>query len=211
MMNKKGYFISVEGTDGSGKSTQVELLIEYFKASAKEFIYLREPGGTKISEQIREIILNSENVEMHKETEMFLYAAARAQLVNEVIQPALDEGKIVICDRFVDSSFAYQSFGRGIPYETVKAVNDIAVGGRMPDMTLLFDLSPADAAARRKARGEVGDRLENEGSDFHTAVYRGYKSLAERMPERIKVIDANRTIEEVHNDVISLIEELVQG
>lgn len=210
-MNKKGYFISVEGTDGSGKSTQVELLIEYFKASEKEFIYLREPGGAKISEQIREVILNSENVEMHQDTEMLLYAAARAQLVNEVILPALDAGKIVICDRFVDSSFAYQSFGRGITYETVKAVNDIAIGGRMPDMTLFFDLSPEAAAARRQARGEAGDRLENEGSAFHKAVYEGYKTLAENMPDRIKVIDAGRTIEEVHADVIKLIEELVQG
>lgn len=210
-MNKKGYFISVEGTDGSGKSTQVKLLIEYFKASEKEFTYLREPGGAKISEQIREIILNSENVEMHKDTEMLLYAAARAQLVNEVILPALDADKIVICDRFVDSSFAYQSFGRGIPYEMVKTVNDIAISGRMPDITLFFDLSPEAAAARRLARGEVGDRLENEDAAFHKAVYEGYKTLAEKMPDRIKVIDARRTIEEVHADVIKLIEELLQG
>ena len=206
---KKGYFISVEGTDGSGKSTQIELLNEYFKKTDKDFIYVREPGGTSISEQIRGMILNKDNAEMCPQTEMLLYAAARAQLIHQVIIPALNEGKIVICDRFVDSSFAYQSFGRGIPLETVMSVNDSAVDGVMPDLTLLFDLSPEDAALRRKERGEAEDRLESESGKFHADVYRGYKTLADMMSDRIKVIDARMSREEIHKEVIRLIEELL--
>lgn len=205
----KGFFISIEGSDGSGKSTQIERLKEYLIEKKVDAVFLREPGGTNIGEKIRDVILDVSHKKMADVTEMLLYAAARAQLVNEVIIPALETGKTVVCDRFVDSSYAYQSFARGLKLEDVRKVNDLAICGIMPDLTLFFDISPEEALARRHNASEA-DRLELESSQFHRDVYRGYKFLAEESPERIKVIDARKSMDSVENEVRSLIDELLK-
>ncbi|MEI6131491.1 MAG: dTMP kinase [Bacillota bacterium] len=205
----KGIFISIEGTDGSGKSTQIELLKEYLAAKKVDSIFLREPGGTEISEKIRDIILDVGNKGMSATTEMLLYAAARAQLMHEVILPGLSEGKTVVCDRFVDSSYAYQSFARGLGIDAVRDANRHAIAGVMPQMTLFFDISPQEALARRLSATSA-DRLELEPEQFHIDVYNGYKVLAASEPERIKVIDARRSIDEVATEVRALIDGLLE-
>ncbi len=196
----KGFFISVEGTDGSGKSTQLELIREYFKERKIDALFLREPGGTAISEKIRNIILDKENDRMAAETEALLYAASRAQLVKEVISPAIEAGKNVVCDRFLDSSIAYQSYGRGLGFDMVFNINSYGVGGLMPDITLFFDLPP-EKGILRKASQQSLDRLELEGDDFRRRVYKGYVELCERFPTRIKRLDASLSIEEVFESV----------
>jgi len=199
-MIKHGLFITVEGTDGSGKTTQINMMKEYMQDRGYKVLVTREPGGTRISEMIRTIILDPQNSEMGIITEMLLYAAARAQLVSEIIKPAVLEGKIVICDRFVDSSYVYQGFGRGIGMETVKSVNSAAADGITPDITFFFDINPEVALSRRMASTGM-DRIEKEKIDFHMRVYSGYKALAAMYPERIKTLDGSRSIEEIFNDV----------
>jgi len=200
----KGVFISIEGSDGSGKSTQIELLKEYLGSRDIQATFLREPGGTAISEKIRDVILDIENSKMCDMTEMLLYAAARAQLVYEVIIPQVEAGRIVICDRFVDSSYAYQSFARGLRLEDVRSVNYMAIKGFMPDLTLFFDISPQDALDRR-LKATAADRLEKEPQRFHQDVYEGYQFLAAQAPGRIKVIDATKGIDQVADEVRKLI------
>lgn len=206
---QKGCFVTIEGTDGSGKSTQVKFIKEYLTDRRIDFIMLREPGGTKISEKIRELTLDTGNMEMVYTTEVLLYAASRAQLVGEVIKPALEQGKVVICDRFVDSSYAYQSYGRGIPMETVKAANQIALSGIMPEMTIFMDIPP-ELALSRRMRASTADRLEMEKIEFHKRVYKGYKELALLEPERIKTIDAKKRKAEVWLDIRKLLENLIK-
>lgn len=206
----KGLFITVEGTDGSGKTTQIALLEQYLNSKGFGVVLTREPGGTSISERIREIILDPRNTEMGHIPEMLLYASSRAQHVFEVIKPAVAAGKIVICDRFVDSSYVYQGFGRGIDLSIVEEVNRIAMDGSFPDVTFFFDLSPEIALGRRiKATG--ADRIENEKMEFHMKVYEGYKKLALRYPERIKSIDSNRSVEEIFKDVKTHVDKLIKG
>ena len=199
-----GKFITVEGTDGAGKSTQIKLLVDYLTGRGLQVVVTREPGGTNISEKIREIILDVENIEMDNVTEAFLYAASRAQHVSEKISPALKEGKVVICDRFVDSSVAYQSYARGLSLNLVEDINFYAVSGIMPDLTLFFDMPPRVGIARKKDM-HVLDRIEKEKMDFHEKVYNGYKELLEKYPERIKWIDARKSIDEVHLQVLNVI------
>lgn len=196
----KGLFITTEGTDGSGKTTQIQLLYDYLVDCGYDVILTREPGGTQISEKIRHILLDIENKNMGILTEMIMYAASRAQIISELIRPSLELGKIVICDRFVDSSYVYQGFGRGIPLETIKAVNDIALDGISPDITLFFDISP-DIALERRKNATGADRIENEKLEFHMNVYNGYKKIAAIYPERIKTIDSTKTIAEIFIDV----------
>lgn len=205
---KRGLFITAEGTDGSGKSTQISLMKEYIKEKGYEVVLTREPGGTIISEKIRQIILDPGHTGMGKVTEMLLYASARAQLVSEVIKPAVEGGKIVICDRFVDSSYAYQGFGRGIDMEMIEIVNNIALGGVMPDITFFFDMDPEVALKRRTAATET-DRIENEKMEFHRRVYAGYKKLSAMYPERIKCIDSSRSIREISRDVMGWLDKLL--
>ena len=205
----RGLFITVEGTDGSGKTTQIGLMKNYLEQKGYNVVLTREPGGTYISEKIREIILDPSNSRMSAITEMILYAAARAQLVSEVIKPALESGKIVICDRFVDSSYAYQGFGRGIDLEIVGNVNKAALDGEMPDITFFFDISPEIALNRRRASTGT-DRIEREDMEFHMKVYNGYKQLALLNPERIRTIDSNRTVEEISRDIIGWIDRLLK-
>ncbi|MBQ2752533.1 MAG: dTMP kinase [Firmicutes bacterium] len=204
----KGLFISVEGTDGAGKSTQIDLLLEYLKAKGVDVIYTREPGGTYISEKIRNIILDTDNEGMTGECEALLYAASRAQHVKEKIVPALNEGKMVICDRYVDSSIVYQGVARGLGIDEVRTINDFAIGGVMPDLTLFFDLTVEESVKRKKNMGSL-DRIEKESFDFHKKIYDGYVALAESDPERIKRIDASKPVEEVHAQVLKVLEGLI--
>ncbi|MDD3840444.1 MAG: dTMP kinase [Clostridia bacterium] len=195
-------FISMEGPDGSGKSTQIQLLFQYLKAKGRDIVVVREPGGTPISEKIRDIILDKQNKEMTCTTEALLYAASRAQLVGQVIKPALEKGKTVICDRFIDSSLAYQGVARNIGIENILRINQFAVDGVKPDITIFFDIPPQKAMARKT---DEADRLECEHLEFHQQVYRGYLKIAGMFPERIKVIDADRQVEQVFSDVIDVL------
>lgn len=204
----KGLFITIEGTDGAGKSTQIELLTEYLSKKGRDVLVTREPGGTPIGEKIREIILDTENSEMSDITEAMLYAASRAQHVNEKIKPALLEGKIVICDRFVDSSIAYQSSARGISRELIEDINKYAVCGITPDITLYFDITPEEGIKRKKNMHKL-DRIEKEKEDFHKRVYDGYQNLLKLYPERIKRVDASKSISDVHKQVIEYINKIL--
>ena len=206
----KGKFITVEGTDGSGKSTQIDMLMKYLREKKADVIFTREPGGTAISEKIREIILDINNTGMTGMTEALLYAAARSQHLEEKIIPAVNSGKIVICDRFVDSSIAYQGAARGLGTGRIMEINSFALCGIMPDMTLFFDLPPEKGILRKKNEHEL-DRLEAEKIDFHKKVYAGYKKLCKDYPERIEVIDADDTVENVHNNVIEAVDRLLKG
>lgn len=206
---EQGVFISIEGTDGSGKTTQIGLMSEYLSKKGHEVVLIREPGGTTISEKIRSIILDRDNTQMDTTTEMLLYASARAQLVSEVIRPAIESGKTVICDRFIDSSYVYQGYGRGIDLGIVAAVNRVALQGVMPDITFFFDISPEIALKRRIAASET-DRIENEKMEFHMRVYDGYKALAVLYPQRIKRIDANRSIDEIFGEVKEYLNGLLE-
>ena len=202
---EKGIFITVEGTDGSGKTTQIKKMEAYLKDKGYDVILLREPGSTRISEKIRSLILDPENTEMGDTTELLLYAAARAQLISEIIKPSVEAGKVVICDRFIDSSLAYQGYGRGINLDTIIDINRVAIDGTMPDLTIFFDISPEIALERRKAATST-DRIEKEKMDFHMKVYYGYKSLAAKHPQRIKTVDSTRGIEEIFDDVRILLD-----
>lgn len=192
----KGIFITMEGPDGSGKSTQIALLSDYLKENGYDVIITREPGGTRISEKIREIILNKEYQEMNPMTELMLYASARAQLVNEVIGPSIEAGKAVISDRFVDSSVVYQGIARGLGIETVYSVNAHAIGKYVPQVTFLLDLCAEEGIRRKKNQAEL-DRMELESIEFHKKVAEGYRTLADRDPERIVKIDASLPIDEI--------------
>ncbi len=206
----KGKFISIEGMDGAGKSTQIKYMKDFFEAHGHSVLHTREPGGTAIGEKIRELVLDKEHQEMGNITEALLYAASRAQHVKEVILPAINEGKIVICDRFVDSSMVYQGRGRGLGYAAIKSINDFATSYLTPDLTILFDIDP-QMSLQRINIGDEGDRLEREKIEFHVTVHAAYMELAKMYPERIKVIKANRGIEEIREDVGLLLEKLLKG
>lgn len=197
---KRGLFITIEGMDGSGKTTQIAKIQSYLESLGCEVLLIREPGGTRISEAIRGIILNPEYTEMVDTTELLLYSASRAQLVEETIRPAIERNITVICDRFVDSFYAYQGFGRGITFDVLQSITNVATGGTMPDITLFFDIAPEIALKRRFAATE-SDRIENEKLEFHKKVYDGYKALAAKYPRRIKTIDATKPEEDVWRDV----------
>lgn len=201
----RGYFITLEGPDGSGKSTQVGLLKQYFMDRGLEVVLTREPGGTRISEKIRDIILDTSNTEMSPVTEALLYAASRAQHVHEVIKPAISAGKVVICERYVDSSVVYQGIARGLGADTIMAINSVAIQGVMPDLTFLFDVNP-EKALNRKIRNNEADRLEREDIEFHKKVYNGYREIA-KDTRRIRIVDASGTIDEIYRNIIKAVEE----
>ncbi len=203
-----GLFITIEGTDGSGKSTQIELLKQYLSDRGYKVICTREPGGTPIGEKIREIIIDRNNSEMTDMTEALLYAASRAQHVSEVILPALREGDVVISDRFVDSSVVYQGFARSMGERLIKNINKHAVGELEPDITFLLKLKPEQGLARKKEQAEL-DRLEAEKFSFHQRVYDGYVRLSKRCKGRVKVIDASMDIQEIHNAIKEGINALI--
>ncbi|MBQ7368937.1 MAG: dTMP kinase [Clostridia bacterium] len=197
----RGKFITFEGCDGCGKSTQLRLLSEYLTKNGIEHIFTREPGGGKISESIREILLNGKNSEMTDECEALLYAASRVQHLADRVEPALSSGKLVVCDRYVDSSFAYQAFARGLGFDFISKINSFALEKYLPDCTVFFDLTPEQAFVRKHGADE-NDRLEQAGMAFHKKVYEGYKTLAEKYPERIAVINAAQTPEQIAKEVI---------
>lgn len=204
----EGVFITLEGPDGAGKSTIIKLIGDYLKDKGIEFIMTREPGGTIIGEKIRDIILDNENIDMGPETEALLYAASRGQHIHEKISPALKEGKIVLCDRFVLSSLAYQGVGRNLGIKEVKSINDFAIQGIEPDLVLFFHID-AEVSLERKTKNLEGDRLEKEGKEFHNKVYNGYMELLNMYPKNIKIIDATKSIEEVLEQSIGEIEKLL--
>jgi len=201
-VNKKGLFITFEGSDGSGKSTQLKMAAEFFKNKGFEVVSTRDPGGTLLGLKIREILLHHDG-KVASYCELFLYLADRAQHIEEKIIPALQEGKVVLCDRYVDSTLAYQGYARGIDTEEILMLNNIVAKSLMPDLTFVFDVSTEVAEQRV---GETKDRLESEAKEFHQKVRFGFLELTKKFPDRIKVIDANQEIEKVHFDVIKILE-----
>lgn len=204
----KGIFIALEGPDGSGKSTIMEEIIDYFNNKNIDFLASREPGGTEIGEKIRHIILDKENHKMVAETEALLYAASRGQHVQEKILPALESGKLVLSERFILSSLAYQGVGRGLGVEEVRMINDFAIKGLRPDLTLFFHVDPV-LTLERKANTDEKDRLEGEGSFFHKRVYKGYMDLLNTYSKQVEIIDASKSIKEVFEQSIRAIENII--
>lgn len=204
----KGLFIVMEGPDGSGKTTQINLLKEYLEEAGYGCLITREPGGTVIGEKVRQLILNPEHKEMSPVTEMLLYAASRAQLVHEVIGPALEEGKIVISDRFVDSSIVYQGIARKLGISTVSAVNAPGIGIYRPDGIFFIDLSEAEGLRRKKEQKNL-DRMEQEGIDFHHMVSEGYRKVLSGRPEVMK-IDGGRSIDTIQKKIRNHVDELLK-
>lgn len=191
-------FITIEGCDGVGKTYQTRALKEYCEQLGVNAVFTREPGGSDIAEQIRKIILDANNSAMDDMCEAFLYAAARIQHLKDIVKPALSNGKVVFCDRFVHSSYVYQGLGRGLGLEQIVALNAIAVGEYMPDFTIFLDLSP-EQAFMRKGGADKTDRLESVDFSFHTKVYQGYKSLIAAEPDKFEVIDAGGTKEQTQS------------
>ncbi len=205
----RGLFITLEGPDGSGKSTMIGLIGQYLKEQGIDHVITREPGGTAIGEKIRGIIIDRENINMGPETEALLFAASRAQHVHEKILPSVEEGKVVVCDRFLLSSLAYQGVGRGLGIQEVKAVNEFGLRGMTPDLILFFHVDPEVTLLRKTKEG--GDRLEEEGGAFHREVYEGYMTLLEMYPDNVIVIDAEKSVEEVYAQTIAALAEVLKS
>lgn len=206
---RTGRFITVEGIDGCGKSTQARLLAEELERSGYDVLSLREPGGVAISEKIRALLLDPANAEMSATCELLLYEAARAQLVHEVVAPALAEGRIVVCDRFYDSTTAYQGYAGGVPLDAVERANVLAVGDFQPALTLVFDIDPALAAERTVSREQ--DRMEAKGMEFQRRVAEGFRAIAATEPNRVILIDASRGIDAIHADVMAAVSAVLEG
>lgn len=205
----KGKFISFEGIEGTGKSTQAKLLQQGLLGLGYEVILTEEPGGTLISLRIREILLSVDHTNMKPLTELLLYNAARAQHIEEVILPALNRGAVVITDRFTDSTFAYQGYGRGIDLDLLESIDKIATNGLRPDITVLLDLD-VETGLKRNRRINKTDRLELEDVEFHERVRKGYHELAAKEPERIKVLDASVGIEEINIVIAGIIADFLR-
>ena len=205
----KGKFITFEGPEGCGKSTQIRLLASALEREGCLVVTTREPGGTEIGEEIRKILLNQEYIQLTDVCEVFLYEAARAQLVNEVIVPALDSGHIILCDRFSESTLAYQWYGGNISVEWIQKMDHMARGGLRPDLTIFLDLDPAEGLKRARASQKEIDRLEEKDLEYHQRVYQGYLELARENPEGIKRVDANRGIHQIQADILTLVLEIL--
>ena len=204
-----GKFITFEGPEGSGKTSVVKAIVDYLKERNIDVLTTREPGGIRIAEDIRNIILNTRNKEMDLTTEALLFAASRRQHIIEKIWPALKKGQVVICDRFVDSSLAYQGFGRGLGYEKVFTINQYAIEGCLPDLTLFIDVPPKIGLKRVFSNQRKVDRLDLETLEFHEKVYQGYQYLAKTYPDRIKVIDGTKSLEEVIEASLTWINQII--
>ena len=200
----KGLFITFEGADGCGKSTQLKLLAEYLQKQGKEVVITREPGCAGLGKKIREILLNYDG-KVSDRCESFLFLADRAQNIDIIVKPAVEQGKIVLCDRHTDSSVAYQGYGRGLSIERINMLNNLATDGKKPDLTLVFDI---DVETSMQRVGTEKDRMESAGKDFHNRVRNGYLEIARREPDRVKVLDATQSIEEIHNEVIKIVEKM---
>ncbi|WP_124726293.1 dTMP kinase [Staphylospora marina] len=198
----RGRFITLEGPEGAGKTTQIQKIREKLRERGVSCTVVREPGGTRIGDRVREILLSPEFSNMCQRTEILLYASSRAQLVEEVIRPALERGEWVLCDRYVDSSLAYQGYGAMWDLEEVKIVNRIATGGLVPDRTYLLDIPVETGRERLRLRGKKKDRMEMKEKLFHERVRQGYLTLAEREPHRFRVVDGTKTPDEVHGAIM---------
>lgn len=199
---ERNLFITFEGPEGAGKTTILHKIVSLLNEKNIDVMATREPGGIEIAEKIREVILNPAHTAMDERTEALLYAAARSQHFFEKVEPALQQGKVVLCDRFIDSSLAYQGFARGIGMDEVLAINEFAIGTRMPDLTILFDIEPSVGLARIHAHSnrEV-NRLDVESLAFHEKVRKGYHEVVKRYPERVQVVNADQPVEQVVEDV----------
>ena len=200
-MASRGFFLTLEGVDGCGKTTQLDLLIDRLRAAGRDPVRVQEPGGTRIGLEIRKILLDKANIELDPMAELLLYFASRAQNIAEVIRPALDKGQIVVADRFTDATMAYQGYGRGMGPEVVRAVEAISCGGLRPDLTLWLDINPELGIRRALLRDTAGTsdetRMEQESQEFYRRVYEGYREIAAAEPGRVACIDASGTIEQV--------------
>ncbi|MDI9466393.1 MAG: dTMP kinase [Syntrophomonadaceae bacterium] len=201
----EGIFISLEGIDGSGKTSLKEEILKDLVAFQP--VSLREPGGTEISEKIRAILLDNSHQDMQARTEAFLYASARCQLVEAVIKPGLQQGELIVVDRYIDSTLAYQGFGRGLPLDFLQELNQLCTGGLKPDLTLLLDLDPEEGARRRAQ--DIPDRLEGEGILFQKRVREGYLYIARQEPHRVRILDARQPLDAVVNGARQEIERLL--
>jgi dTMP kinase len=200
-------FITFEGLDACGKTTQAKLLVEELKNSGLNILFLREPGGTGISEKIRQILLDREHLEMSDLAEFFLFSAARTQLVNEVIRPALDAGITVLCDRFYDSTTAYQGYGRGLDLEDVKRINRVATNGLAPDITFILDIPVSEILRRRgRSKGDT-DRMESSGIEFYARVRQGYHAIAQAESSRCYLLAGTRKIQEIHEEILEIVQK----
>ncbi len=199
-------FITFEGCEGVGKSRQIHLLEEYLKKNNISYYLTREPGGTSVSEQIRSVILDGKNDAMTDECEALLYAAARVQLLKEVIAPKLEKGELVLCDRYIDSSLAYQGYARGLGVEFVEKINDYAIKNFMPNYTIFLSLTP-EQAFKRKGGADKTDRVELLGLEFHNKVYQGYLDLSKKYSDRFIVIDASGEKDQTHQKIINALKE----
>lgn len=198
-------FITFEGPDGSGKTTQMKRLIPELRKMGLDIVQTREPGGTEIGDQIRSVIMDMKNKSMHPRTEILLFCSSRAQLVEELIRPSLHAGRIVLCDRYADSTMAYQGYGHGLDKDALTRLLDFATGGLKPDLTLLFDL-PAEAGLRRRLTNhEEWNRMDDYALQFHERVRQGYLEMAASDPGRWVVIDADRDPDRIHEDVLSAV------
>ena len=206
-----GLFITLEGPDGSGKTTIANLAKERLEKEGISVLLTREPGGSKIAEEIRNIILDKENINMDFKTEALLYAAARRQHLVEKVLPALNDNKLVLCDRFVDSSLVYQGVGRNLGIDNVYNINLFAIEDIMPTLTIFLDIDPIEGLKRtKKDTNRTLDRLDLETTSFHQKVYEGYQEVIKKYPDRIVVVDASKSIDEVLNDVLSIIKERIE-
>ena len=205
MDNKRGLFITFEGIDGCGKTTQINLLKEYLENKSYEVITTLEPGGSDIGKKLRQILLHHDGF-VSPRAEMFMYLADRAQHIDTVIKNNVEKNKIVLCDRHIDSTVAYQGYGRGEDIEEINFLNNIATANYKPNLTFVFDI---DIETARQRVGKVKDRLESEGLEFHKKVKEGYLELAKKYPNRIKIINSNKTIEEVFEQVKKIIDEIL--
>lgn len=204
---RRGYFITFEGIDGSGKTTQINRLTEYLTQVDIPVVRLREPGGTAIGEAVRDILLDHKHTDMHLETELLLFAAARAQLVREIIIPALSDGQWIICDRYYDSTIAYQGYGRGLNIDMIKSINQLASAGHRPDKTFILDLPVETACARLAGRLTEADRIDCESLSFMERTKAGYLAIAEEEPDRVTLVDAELEEEELAHSIISVLRE----
>lgn len=202
---ERGLFITFEGADGCGKTTQLKLLAEDLKMRGYDVVITREPGAKGLGEKIREILLNYDG-DVSDRCESFLFLADRAQHIDMIVNPAVETGKIVLCDRHTDSSVAYQGYGRGLPVERIKMLNELAVNGRHPDLTIVFDIDVETSMSRV---GDEKDRLESAGMEFFNRVRNGYLEIAKQEPQRVKVLNAAKSIEEIQKDVKKLVENLL--
>ena len=202
-------FITFEGIEGSGKTTQIKLLMAWLQERTARALLTREPGGTPIGEQVRAILLNPDNAAMTPEAEILLFSAARAQIVREVIRPRLEEGWIVICDRFADSTLAYQGYGHGLPLDDLLQITEFATGGLWPDLTIYLDLDVETGLRRKAATPEEWNRMEAQAVEFHQRVRAGYLQLAAQNPGRWLVIDADQPVEAIQAQIRARVEGLL--